>query len=365
MRRPDARIQEVSVSAYRIPTDYPESDGTLEWNGTTLVLAEVSAADKQGIGYTYADRSTARLIQDLLADVVRNRDALDTGACWMAMVKSVRNLGRPGIASMAISAVDAALWDLKSAILGIALIDLLGAVRDGIEVYGSGGFTSYDKSRLQGQLSGWVAEGMRKVKIKVGREPAADVARVEAAREAIGDEPELFVDANGAYRRKEALAFAREFGLLGVSWFEEPVSSDDLEGLGMVREASPAGMEIAAGEYGYDGFYFERMLAAGAVDVLQADASRCAGISGFLRAAELCEAHSVPLSAHCCPALHAQVCCAAPAAVHMEYFHDHTRIERMLFEGAPEPVNGVIRPDRSRPGLGLVFKKGNAKQYEL
>jgi L-alanine-DL-glutamate epimerase-like enolase superfamily enzyme len=362
-RPPEIKIGRLHASAYFIPTDFPESDGTLEWNATTLVLVEAPAADHIGIGFTYADGATGRLISTMLADVLEGRDAMATSANWLAMVRAIRNLGRPGISSMAIAAVDIALWDLKGRILGLPLVTLLGAARDAVAIYGSGGFTSYNSDRLQRQLSGWVEEGISRVKMKVGREPHNDPERVAAARQAIGPRVELFVDGNGAYTRKQALELARRFHDSGVAWFEEPVSSDDLEGLRLLRDCAPPGMQIAAGEYGYDLPYFERMLVAGAVDVLQADASRCAGITGFLQVAALCEARSLPLSAHCAPSLHAHPCCAARPVCHVEYFHDHARIEHMLFDGALTPVAGQLHPDLSRPGLGLEFRHSDAAQY--
>ncbi len=185
---------------------------------------------------------------------------------------------------MAISAVDNALWDLKARLLDLPLVNLLGAVRDGVPVYGSGGFTSYSHEQLQKQLGGWVDSGIPRVKMKVGTHPEKDVERVGVAREAIGSQAELFVDANGAYSRKQAIEFAYRFkNDLGVTWFEEPVPSSDLSGLNFIRDSAPAGMDITAGEYGYDIVYFRRMLESFAVDVLQADATRCAGITGFLR----------------------------------------------------------------------------------
>jgi L-alanine-DL-glutamate epimerase-like enolase superfamily enzyme len=363
-RRVEVPIGEITVSAYDVPTDFPESDGTLAWNKTTLVLVEAKAADRQGVGYTYADTGTARLIEDKLAEVVEGQDALDVPACWAAMLHEIRNLGRPGIVSTAISAVDAALWDLKARLLNLPLVRLLGAVHAGVPVYGSGGFTSYSIDQLTGQLGGWAAEGIPRVKMKVGTEPWKDMDRVKAAREAIGSDVQLFVDANGAYSRKEAFAFAEAFSSLNVSWFEEPVSSDDLEGLRLIRDRAPAGMDITAGEYGYDLFYFRRMLEAGAVDVLQADASRC-GITGFLKAAALCEARCLPISGHCAPALHLHAACAVTPLRHLEYFHDHVRIERMLFDGAVKPEGGVLYPDLSRPGMGLEFKRADARAYVL
>ena len=366
-RTPAARaecvIETLAVSAYRIPTDFPESDGTLAWDSTTVVVVEVTAGGRTGLGFTYADTATVRLVKQVLADVVVGRDAMAVPAAWDAMVHAIRNLGRPGISSMAIAAVDAALWDLKARLLGLPLVTLLGAARASVPVYGSGGFTSYPIDRLQEQLSGWVDQGITMVKMKIGTHPDQDLTRVRAARDAIGTQAQLFVDANGAYSRKQALAQAEAFAQFNVTWFEEPVSSDDLHGLRLLRDRAPAGMEIAAGEYGYDLWYFRRMLEAGAVDVLQADVSRCAGITDFLRVGALCQARSMPLSAHCAPALHAHPACALSVVRHLEYFHDHVRADHLLFDGVLEPVDGALRPDLTRPGMGLELKRADAERY--
>jgi L-alanine-DL-glutamate epimerase-like enolase superfamily enzyme len=361
-----AAIRELCVQAFRVPTDAPESDGTFAWDATTLVLVRVAAGGAEGLGYSYADTATVALVLDTLAPAIVGRDALQTAARWAEMRAAVRNLGHRGIAAMAISAVDIALWDLKGQLLRQPLVQLLGgAARDAIAVYGSGGFTSYDVDRLSSQLSGWTEQGMTRVKMKVGRDAAHDAARVKAARQAIGDGVELFVDANGAYTRKQALAMAERFAQQRVTWFEEPVPSDDVAGLRLLRERAPGGMDVSAGEYGYDLLHFRQLLEAGAVDVLQADATRCAGLTGFMRAAALAEAFGLPLSSHCAPALHVAACCCAGTAVHLEWFHDHQRIERLLFDGAPQPVDGQLRPDSQRPGLGLVFKELDAKEYAL
>ena len=356
-------VETLQVSNYTVPTDAPESDGTLEWNRTSLVLVEVKGAGKCGLGYTYADTATASLIHDTLANVVIQSNALSPPAAYSSMWQRIRNLGRPGICSMAISAVDCALWDLKARLLNLPLVTLLGQVRRGAQVYGSGGFTSYSDRRLAEQLSGWVKAGIPRVKMKIGREPDRDAHRVQIAREAIGPGAELFVDANGAYTRKQALAQAESFARLNVCWFEEPVSSDDLEGLRLLRDRAPAGMDIAAGEYGYDLFYFQRMLAAGAVDVQQADMTRCGGVTGFLQVASLCHAHNILLSAHTAPALHTHVACAVTPFRNLEYFYDHVRIERMLFDGLPQLIKGELQPDLSRPGFGLELKRAAARKF--
>jgi L-alanine-DL-glutamate epimerase-like enolase superfamily enzyme len=361
--RADAPITDVAAAAYTVPTDAAEADGTLDWHETTLVVAHVEAAGQRGIGYTYSDATNAALIRDKLAKAITGRDAFDIPACLRQMQVHVRNLGRAGLAATAIAAVDAALWDLKAKLLSLPLARLLGMQRGEVAVYGSGGFTSYDDDKLREQLGGWVRrDGCRWVKMKIGRDARRDIERVEAAREAIG-KAGLFVDANGAYSRKQGLDLAARFADLGVLWFEEPVSSDDLEGLRMLRDRMPPQIEVAAGEYAYDLDYIRRMLGAGAVDVQQADASRCCGISGFLAAAVLCDAHHVDLSGHCAPTLHLHAACAARRFRHLEWFHDHVRIEHMLFDGAPAVRDGRIRPDLSRLGLGIEFKAADAARY--
>lgn len=358
-------VEKLKVSAYSIPTDFPESDGTLEWDATTIVLVQVTAGDKTGIGYTYADVSTAHLIEKKLAPIVIFENAFDIPFIWNKMYEAVRNLGQSGISMMAISAVDNALWDLKSKLLNLPLVSLLGAAREGIPVYGSGGFTSYDHKRLREQLSGWQELGIEMFKIKIGRTPSEDIDRVKTAREAIGDSPQLFVDANGGYTRKQALYYSEKFAEAGVTWFEEPLRSDDLEGLRLLCDRAPAGMAVTAGEYGYTLPYFQEMLSAGAVDIIQADASRCGGISGFLAVAKLAGAFQIPLSSHCCPALHLHPACSLTGMLHLEYFHDHVRIENIFFEGIAEVKYGYLRPDLLLPGLGLQLREKEVKKYKI
>ena len=360
-----AKVERLEVSAYTVPTESPESDGTMAWSETTLVLVRVAACGEMGLGYSFADIATANLIDAHLKHSVIGGNPLRIPELWSTLVRSIRNLGRPGICSMAISAIDNALWDLKARLLHLSVADLLGRAHQSIAAYGSGGFTSYSEAALKRQLAGWIDEGLTAVKMKIGSDPAVDVARVQSARETIGPNAELFVDANGAYDRKQALAKAAAFADLGVTWFEEPVSSDDLAGLRLVREQAPPGMRIAAGEYGYDAFYFRRMLEAGAVDVLQADATRCAGITGFLAAGHLSAAFSTPFSAHTAPSLHAHAACAIPGAINVEYFFDHYRIEQMFFEGALTPSGGMLCPDSTRPGFGLECKLPEMEKYRV
>lgn len=357
-------IERLEVSAYTIPTEEPESDGTLTWDATTVVAAEVTAGGRTGLGFTYGSRACGTVIREKLERVVVGRDPMDVPGAWSRMAAEVRNVGRPGIASHAIAVVDTALWDLKARLMEVPVFRLLGGVRDEVPVYASGGFCSYSETQLADQLGGWVHdEGISRVKMKIGAgwgaDPDTDVKRVSLARQAIGSQAELMVDANGAYSRKQAAAVAGELEPLGVTWFEEPVSSDDLEGLVEIRELTE--IEIAAGEYGYDVWYFGRM--APHVDVLQADASRCMGITEWLRAAAVAAAHNLEISAHCAQSLHAHAACAVPNLRHLEYFHDHHRVDRILFDGVLDPGGGVLRPDPDRPGTGLELKRSDAEQY--
>lgn len=356
-------IESVEVSAYTIPTDAPEGDGTLLWDSTTLILCEIHASGQTGLGYTYGAAATAQAANHLGAKCLMHRAPLDIPLLHASMLKQARNDGSSGIASMAISALDIALWDLKAKLFDCSVLDLLGSARPSVPAYGSGGFTTYSNQQLAHQMSGWAARGLRLVKMKIGQHPDADPERVRVAREAIGPEVELFVDANGAFNAREAIAFAGRVDQFRVTWFEEPVTSDNLDGLRRVRNRAPGAMEIAAGEYGYDSLYFRRMLEAEAVDVLQLDVTRCKGFTGFLEGAAIAASFGCPTSAHCAPSLHMHVCCAIPGVRHVEYFHDHARIEQMLFDGFIPPEQGELEPDRSRPGLGLEFKSRDAERY--
>jgi len=363
--KPAARIDGIEVQAYSVPTDAPEADGTFAWDRTTILVVELSAGGERGLGYTYASAAALQIVRNTLAPVIMHEDAFAIPKLWKAMIGAVRNLGWRGVCANAIAAVDVALWDVKARLLGVSLAQLFGPARDAVPIYGSGGFTTYSDDRLARQLGGWVHEdGCHFVKMKIGTDPKSDPHRMKIARDAIG-QAGLMIDANGAFECKEALAFAERAVDMGVIWFEEPVSSDNLKGLRDVRSRAPAGLEIAAGEYGYEPFYFKRMLDSGAVDCLQADATRCCGYTGFLEAAALCDAQPLPLSAHTAPALHLPVCCAAPRLRHIEWFHDHVRIERMFFDGAPTPHDGEIRPDFSRPGHGLTLKRADVERFAI
>jgi L-alanine-DL-glutamate epimerase-like enolase superfamily enzyme len=352
-------VERLETCCFTIPTDETESDGTLEWSSTTIVVVEAVGGGRRGIGWTYAPEAAGGVVTELLAPRVPGRSLDDLGALWLELGAALRNAGRPGVAFCALSAVDLALWDLRARLLDVPLATLVPAAHDRVPVYGSGGFCSYADERLAEQLGGWVAQGLQRVKMKLGREPARDPRRLTVAREAIGD-AELMVDANGAFGVKEAIRWAKRYvDEWDVRWFEEPVSSADAKGLRRVRDDSR--LEVAAGEYAYVLADFRNLL--GSVDCLQVDVTRCGGISGLLRVNGLAAAHGLDLSGHCAPQLSAHALCAVDRLRHLEYFHDHVRVESMLFDGVLTPVDGALVPDRSRPGNGLELKRADAQRW--
>jgi L-alanine-DL-glutamate epimerase-like enolase superfamily enzyme len=365
----DVTLEELSAEAFEIPTDQHEADGTLEWDSTVMVVVRARAGGEEGLGWTYAGRSAKTVVDEKLGPTLEGADVLDIPAANRKMVRSCRNLGQPGVAAYAISAVDIALWDLKARILDVSLSTLIGRAQDKVPIYGSGGFTTYDDETTRAQLLEWVEEwDMPRVKIKIGesqgRNEQRDLRRVELARDVVGSDVELYVDANGAYTRKQAIRLGQEMSKeWSVTWFEEPVSSDDLEGLREVRDQCT--MDVAAGEYGYSPWYFAPLITSGAVDCVQADVTRCNGITGWLTVAHLAEAHHLQISGHCAPNLHAQVAISAPNSRHLEYFHDHVRIESLLVDGVLAPEGGALVPDPESPGHGMKFKDSDAAKFRV
>lgn len=361
-------MSRLEVRAYEIPTDGPdgrESDGTLEWSSTTCVVVLAHEGDATGLGYTYGPAAVGRVVADALAPIAAEADPLKPAQTWSRMNVALRTAGREGVGAMAVSAVDTALWDLAARLIDVPLVTLLGQVHDEAAICGSGGFCNYDADRLQEQLGGWARQGIGRVKLKVGRDPDADAERVALAREAIGPDVRLMADADGAYQPEEAIAWAHRFVEQGVDWLEEPVSADDLRGLAEVRRQGPPGVMIAAGEYAWDAFDLQQMLDHDAVDALQVDVTRCGGFTGLRHVDGLCRAREVPLSAPRAPALSTHAMCAAETALHLECFHDHVRVESLLFDGVPRPRDGALAPDLSRSGNGLELKAADVGQLAL
>lgn len=349
-------IERVATGVHTFPTQEPEADGTLSWSSTVAVTVTLEADGRTGLGWTYSSPAAAAVVEHHLADAVRGHDALDVPGGWSAMRRACRNLGTKGLVMQAISAVDMAWWDLKARLLDSSLVDLFGRCRDAVPIYGSGGFTTLDEEQLRGQVDWWKSVGATNMKIKIGESwgqcPDRDLARVRQLREFAGNGVELMVDANGGYTVGQAVRVGAALDELGVIWFEEPVSSDDVEGLRVVREALRC--DVTAGEYAADLYDVRALLPV--VDCIQLDATRCGGYTGWLRAAALAQSHNLQVSAHCAPSLHAPVCAAVPNLRHLEWFVDHARLEPELVDGIPAVHDGALHPDPSRPGNGMTLR---------
>ncbi|MGI8768325.1 MAG: enolase C-terminal domain-like protein [Propionibacteriaceae bacterium] len=364
----DQRITSLTANVYTVPTERPEADGTATWNSTTMIIVTVAAGDTKGVGWTYGPAAVADVVTDTFHDIVVGTDPCAIPGTWAAMVAAVRNSTRAGVCGYAVSAVDVALWDLKARLADLPLADLWGRCRPSADVYGSGGFTTFTDRQLIEQLEGWLREdAISRVKIKIGEQwgtnQERDTARIRLARRVIGQDTELYVDANGAYSVKQAVRVMEQVAAERVVWFEEPVSSDDLTGLRIVRDRVTA--DVTAGEYGSDATYFTRMCAAGAVDCLQIDATRAGGYTAWQQASAIAGGHQLEVSAHCAPNLHAHVGVATPNLRHLEYFSDHARIEQIMFDHTLDPADGTMTPDPTRPGHGLSFRADRADAFRV
>jgi L-alanine-DL-glutamate epimerase-like enolase superfamily enzyme len=356
-----APIERVQTAAYSFPTPSPEADGTLSWDSTAVVTVTVEAGGQVGLGWTYSSPAAAAVVEHHLASAISGIDACDVQASWEAMHRACRNLGTRGLVMQAISAVDIACWDLKARLLGVSLTRLFGRCRDEVPIYGSGGFTTMTDQQLDEQVQWWHSVGATAGKIKIGEawgtNVARDLARVVRLRELGGEKFEIMVDANGAYSAAQARRVGAQLDALGVTWFEEPVSSDDPAGLAVVRDALRC--DVTAGEYVADIADVVSLLPV--VDCLQLDATRCGGYTGWLRGAALALAHNLQVSAHCSPALHAHVAGAVPNLRHVEWFADHVRLEEKLVDGGPATRAGVLHSDPGRPGHGMTLRSSAAE----
>jgi L-alanine-DL-glutamate epimerase-like enolase superfamily enzyme len=349
-------IASVRAAVYTFPTPEPEADGTLQWKATTAVTVTLEAGGRAGLGWTYSSPAAAAIVNEHLAGVAHQHRAFRIADAWEAMHRAGRNYGTKGLYAQAMSAVDIARWDLTARLLEIPVSMLAGGrCRNAIAIYGSGGFTTLTDSQLEDQVRWWRSAGATSMKIKIGEawgtRPDRDLQRVQRLRELAGPHAELMVDANGGYSVGQARRIGHCLDELGVSWFEEPVSSDDPEGLALLRRTLRC--DITAGEYAADLYDITALLSA--VDCLQLDATRCGGYTGFLRGATLAAAHNLDVSAHCAPALHAPIATAVPNLRHIEYFADHARLEPELLDGVAAAQGGQLHPAADSSGHGLTL----------
>lgn len=347
------KIQNVTSTLVHVPMRKPArwATGGLSHVGELYVQVETDEGPS-GLGFSYNHPETVAIIEQRLLPTVLGRDPFDTEGIWADMYDAVHTLGHQGLVFNAMAAIDIALWDLKARALGLPLYKLLGACRESVPVYGSGGFLNYSVDELVEEATGFVERGIPRVKMKIGldagRDDREDVRRVAAVRKAVGDDVEIYVDANGSYRAKQAVDVARRLEDLRVGWLEEPVHAADREGLAVVARGTT--IPLATGEFEYHLFAFRSLMAAGAVDIVQADVGRVGGVTPWLKIAKLAEAFNLPVAPHAFDVVHLHLMCAVPNATVLEHLSIY---DDLPYKERPEPRDGILTVPADRPGHGL------------
>ncbi len=355
------KIVDVTTTTLHYPNVPAVQDGTLAPPGpgaggrSHLFVHIKTDEDIEGLGVGQASPGSAQLIETVLKQILIGQDPFDIEQLWSEMFWKLRTFGNKGIASQALSAVDIGLWDLKAKALALPLYRLLGAYTDAVPIYGSGGWTNLSEAELVAEMSGYVEQGIRRVKMKVardyGRGEAEDIARVAAVRKAIGDDVALYIDGNYGYYPKQAIYMAREFEQFQVGWFEEPVLVDDVQGMAEIRRAID--IPIAAGELESGKYKFRELIAGGAVDIAQPDVGRVGGVTEWMKVAHLAHAFNLLVAPHAVQLVHLHLACATPNLKAVEYLGSLLECDNLWYTQIPEPKDGMWSPFPDKPGLGL------------
>jgi len=343
-----------------IPTPKPGARG----RGVLFVHIKTDEG-VEGLGIGQGQRAVQSVIEDSLKDLLLGQDPFNTEKLWNDMFWRVRGYGRKGIAFCAISAVDIGLWDLKAKALGVPLYRLLGPYKESVPVYGSGGWTNFDEKGLVKEQMAYVERGFRAVKMKVakdfGQSEGEDIKRLAAVRKAIGDNVELFVDANNGYYAKQAIAMSRKFEDYNVRWFEEPVIADDIQGLAEISKAT--NIPVATGEHEYTKYGFKELITRGAADIVQPDIGRVGGVTEWMKVAHLAHAFNLPVAPHAVQLVHLHTACATPNLRIVEYLGVAEQSDDVWYTEYPKPERGMWSPYPDRPGLGLELNPKSVKKY--
>lgn len=347
-------ITSFQISAYSAPYANPITNGLYTYTDTEIVVCEVrTASGATGIGWTHGGSIVFQAMQDI-AETIVGQDEFCTERLWDQMYRP-KLWGRRGLTTRAISAIDIALWDCIGKQANVSVHKLLGGHKESVPAYVAGGYYEPGKglSELQTEMSDRVAGGARAIKMKIGAASIKeDTARIKAAREAVGPDIELLVDANNAYGRLDALKMARVLEESGVFWFEEPLAPDDLEG--SAELAANSDCPIALGENEYTKFGFKEVLDKRAADVLNADAQILGGITEWRKCASLAEASHIPVAPHGDQEIHVHLVGAVPNGLIVEFYdNDLNTLKSVMFDERLElDDQGRLTPP-DRPGLGF------------
>jgi len=367
-----ATIESISVTTCRVPLDTVTSFATRTVSARDYGLVKIRAGGAEGIGFCYAGSSggtlVAHAVEHLLAPILIGRDSLLVEGLWQRMFQETLLHGRAGSIMRAISILDCALWDLNARAARLPLFKYLGAaVGDVVPAYASGGYYVSGKTpkRLGDEMAGYVKAGFRAVKMKVGLlSPKEEEVRVKAARDAIGPEIELMLDANNAWQDlPTAMRYIERFEPFDPYWIEEPFFPDDIDN--HARLARLTRVTVATGEIGTGRWHFKEILDKGAAQVLQTDALVCGGISEWKKIAATAASYGVTICPHWFHDLHVHLVAATSNARYVEYFPDDQVLNfRRLIDTQLEAKNGgLLLP--TAPGLGFDFDEKAVARYAL
>lgn len=364
----DARITDITTTVLRHPDLPGIQDATIRHreSGRGALFVHIKTdSGEEGLG---VGTPVARdIIERALKPILLNQDPLCIEKLWDDMFWRVRGYGRKGVAFCAISAVDIALWDLKAKLFGVPLYRLLGPYTDRVPIYGSGGWTSFSEEELVREQTGYVERGIPRVKMKVakdfGKSEAEDIRRLKAVRKAVGDEVEIYVDANNGYYAKQAIGMAKHLADYDVKWFEEPVLADDIAGLAAIARA--ISIPVATGEHEYTRYGFKELIAQGGADIVQPDVGRVGGISEWMKVAHLAQAFNLPIAPHAVQLVHLHVACCIPNLKVVEYLGTVEEGDKLWYTEFPEPRDGYWSPYPDRPGLGLELSPEAIRKYAV
>jgi L-alanine-DL-glutamate epimerase-like enolase superfamily enzyme len=364
----DTVITDVTTTVLRHPDLPGIQDATIrhrESGRGSLFVHIKTASGQEGLAPGLA--LSRDVIQRVLKPALVGQDPLCIEKLWDDMFWRVRGFGRKGVAFCAISAVDIALWDLKAKLFGVPLYRLLGPYTDRVPIYGSGGWTSYSEAELVREQTGYVERGIPRVKMKVakdfGHAEAEDVQRLKAVRKAVGDEVEIYVDANNGYYAKQAIGMARHLADYNVKWFEEPVLADDIAGLAAIARAID--IPVATGEHEYTRYGFKELIAQGGADIVQPDVGRVGGVTEWMKVAHLAHAFNLPVAPHAVQLVHLHLACCTPNLKVVECLGTADETDRLWYTEFPEQRDGYWSPYPDRPGLGLELSPEAIRKYAV
>jgi len=351
----DSRIERVEIFQVDLAPKVVRTDAIQSFVRQETPIVRITCADgAQGVGYTYTigtgGSSVVALLRDHLAPQLLRRDACEIERLWKELFFHTHATAVGAITSLALAAIDTALWDLKCRRAGLPLWQCAGGAQQRVPVYTTeGGWLHHSARQLVDEAQSAKAQGFRGAKMKVGRPSLAeDVARLAAVREAVGDAFDIMVDANQAFSVSEARRRAHAYAPLMLAWLEEPLPAEDLGG--HVELARAASMPIAVGESLYHPSHFREYLARGACSIVQVDCARIGGITPWLKVAHLAETFNVAVCPHFLMELHVSLTAAVPNGAWVEYIPqlDSITASRMTMQ------DGYAVPPQA-PGLGIEW----------